>query len=73
MLGADRALAAFLEVRIDVIIGWAIVAEIIVPIALFNPVRHMHLSQDRYPVAGVVKNVGKQRNIGRQGNIQVLI
>src|ERR1039457_2059122 len=73
LLRPDRPLAPFLEKWIGVVIRGIVVAEIIIPITIFNTVRRVHLSEDGNLIAGLVKNVSEERNVGRQRKIEMLV
>ena len=48
-------------------------AEVVIPVTLFDTVGNMHLAEDGDLVAGLAKNVGEERNIGRQRNFEMLV
>src|ERR1039458_5049787 len=66
---SDLSLSTFLEKRIRVVIGGTIVAEVIVPIALFNAIANMYFAENRYLVAGLAKDVGNNWNVRWQRDI----
>ena len=70
---ADLTLPAFLEEWAFVVIGSIIMSEVVIPVTFFDTVRNMHLAEDGNLVAGFVENVGKERNIRRQWDLQMLV
>src|ERR1035437_1431488 len=73
LLRTDLPLAPFLEKRIRIVIRRIVVAEIIIPITIFNSIRCVNFAKDGNLITGLVKNVGEERNVRRQRKIQVLV
>src|SRR5215469_6154493 len=73
LLGADFAFTAFFEKGIGVVVAWIVVAEVIVPITLLDAVGKVHFAEDGDFVARFAKNVGEERNVGGQGNVEALV
>ena len=73
LLLADLSVAPFLEERTHVVVAGIVVAEVIIPMTLFNAVVNMHLADDGNLVAGIAQQVGEERNVGGQWNLEKLI
>jgi len=72
-LGADGAVASLFEERAFVVVAGIIVAEVVVPVALFDAVVHMDLAEDGDLVSSLLEEVSEERNVGRQRRAQVLV
>jgi hypothetical protein len=59
LLGPNLALSAFLEEGIDVVIPWIVVAKVIIPVAVFNAIADVHLSQNGDLIASFAEKIGE--------------
>ncbi len=55
LLRADFSFAAFFEKRIRVVVGGVVVAEVVVPVAVFNAVGCVYFAEQRDFVTGLVE------------------
>ena len=73
LLRADGAVASLLEERVGVVVAGVVVAEVVVPVTVFDAVVHVDLAEDGDLVAGLLEEVGEERNVGRERLAEVLV
>ena len=59
LLFAHLSVAAFFEKRPDVVIAGVVVAEVIIPMSLFDAVVNMHLADDGNLISGLAEKIGE--------------
>jgi len=72
-LRSDGAVAALLEERVGVVVAGVVVAEVVVPMALFDTVVHVNLAEDSDLIPGLFEEIGEERNVGRKRYTEVLV
>jgi hypothetical protein len=73
LFGADGAIASFFEEGVGVVVAGVVVAEVVVPVPLFDAVVHVDFAEDGDLVAGLLEEVGEERDVGRERLAEVLV
>jgi len=72
-LRADGAVAAFLEEWTLVVVARVVMAEVVVPMTVFDAVVHVNLAEDGDLVACLLEEVGEERNVRGQRGAEMLV
>lgn len=70
---ADGTVAALFEERVGVVVAGIVVAEVIVPVTLFDAVVHVDFPENRDLVASLAEEIGEERNVGGERGAEVLV
>ncbi len=72
-LRSDATIASLFEERVCVVVARIVVAEVVVPVALFDTVVHMNFAEDGNFVSGLLEQVGEEGDVGRERSFEVLV